>query len=130
MRYSDVLLMYAEALNELGATTEALTYINRVRERVKMPNYPTAGYPATTQGDVFRIIMHERFVEFGGEQQNWNDLVRWDNNGKIDMTPYFHNPIDPGNRKMLFDKTKHKFLPIPQRETDVNPNAVQNEGYQ
>jgi hypothetical protein len=129
MRYADVLLMYAEALNETDGPVAALPYINRVRNRVNMPLYPTDQYPATSKEDVFQIIMHERLVEFGGEQQRWNDLVRWDNNGKIDMTPYIKTPGDPDIQRPSFNKAIHKLFPIPQSELDTNPNLSQNFGY-
>jgi hypothetical protein len=65
--------------------------------------------------------MHERMVELGGEQKRWMDLVRWDNNGKIDMSTY----ID----RASFNKAIHKLLPIPQSERDINQNLSQNNGY-
>jgi hypothetical protein len=121
MRYAEVLLLYAEVLNETDGPAAALPYINRVRARVNMPAYPTADFPAATREDVFRILMHERIVELGGEQKRWLDLVRWDNNGKIDMNTYINRPG--------FNKAIHKVLPIPQSERDINPNLCQNNGY-
>jgi hypothetical protein len=121
IRYADVLLMYAEALNETDGPAAALPYTNRVRKRADMPEYPTAEYAAATKEDVFKIIMHERMVELGGEQKRWMDLVRWDNNGKIDMSTYINRPS--------FNKAIHKLLPIPQSERDINPNLSQNQGY-
>jgi len=132
MRYSDVLLMYAETLLETGSPlTEVLGYINQVRARVGMPDYPTAEYPANTAQEVFQILMHERMVEFGGEQLRWLDLVRWDNNGKIDMTPFVKTPTnDPDRKRPAFNKAIHKVLPIPQQELDINPKlGPQNPGY-
>jgi len=120
MRYADVLLMYAEALNETDGPAAALPYINEVRNRpsVDMPEYPTADYPADTKEDVFNIINHERMVELAGEQQRWDDLVRWDNAGKIDMDTFI--------TKNAFDKSIHKLLPIPQVELDANPEMEPN----
>jgi hypothetical protein len=122
MRYADVLLLYAEALNETDGPMAALPFINQVRDRVKMPAYPTPRFPAATKDDVFKIIMHERMVELGGEQKRWMDLVRWDNNGKINIDNYI--------RRSGFDKTTDKLLPVPQSEIDINPNLrPQNPGY-
>lgn len=130
MRYAEVLLLYAEALNETEGPLAALPYINQVRGRVKMPNYPTANYPAATKEDVFRIIMHERMVELGGEQKRWLDLVRWDNNGKIDMDTYIKESAQESLRRSSFNKAIHKLLPVPQIELDVNPQLKpQNPGY-
>jgi hypothetical protein len=125
IRYADVLLMYAEALNETDGPAAALPFINLVRRRAKVPDYPTAAFPASSSADVFNIIMHERMVELGGESHRWNDLCRWDNLGKIDMTPIIKNPTHPDPRG-AFDKNKHKLLPIPQGELDVNPLLTQN----
>jgi hypothetical protein len=74
--------------------------------------------------------MHERMVELGGEQKRWLDLVRWDDNGKIDMNAYIRNSSQPGLRRTNFDKAVHKLLPVPQSELDINPNLrPQNPGY-
>ncbi|MBD0260327.1 MAG: RagB/SusD family nutrient uptake outer membrane protein, partial [Cytophagales bacterium] len=108
----------------------ALPYLNQVRERADMPPYPTADYPAATRDDVFRILMHERMVELGGEQKRWLDLVRWDDNGKLDMSTYIQNSAQPGLRRSNFNKAVHKLLPVPQSELDINPNLrPQNPGY-
>lgn len=71
LRYADVLLMYAEALNENGKTTEALTYLNQVRTRAGL-----AGYSGLTQADVRDKIYLERRLELGMEGHRWFDLVR------------------------------------------------------
>lgn len=71
IRYADVLLMYAEALNENGKTTEALTYLNMVRKRAKVPEYS-----GLTKDDTREKIYLERRFEFYLEGQRWFDLVR------------------------------------------------------
>ncbi|MCG8388381.1 MAG: RagB/SusD family nutrient uptake outer membrane protein [Cytophagales bacterium] len=119
MRYADVLLMYAEALNEISGPSAALPLINEVRTRVNMPGYPTAGFPASSPDDVFRIIVHERRVELACEAIFWNDLVRWDNAGKLDMTTYVNNPS--------FNINFHKVLPIPEPELSTNLAMEPNE---
>ncbi|CAA9246975.1 MAG: Cell surface glycan-binding lipoprotein, utilization system for glycans and polysaccharides (PUL), SusD family [uncultured Cytophagales bacterium] len=130
MRYAEVLLLYAEALNETDGPAAALPYLNQVRERVDMPPYPTPGFPAASKDDVFRILMHERMVELGGEQKRWLDLVRWDDNGKIDLNAYIRNAPQESLRRPNFNKQVHKLLPIPQSELDINPNLrPQNDGY-
>ncbi len=87
MRYADVLLMYAEAVNERNGapTAEAFDCINKVRER--------AGLPATTASnhdDFFLAIMDERAWEFGGEGLRWKDLVRWNKYSEV-IYRQFHN---------------------------------------
>jgi len=71
IRYADVLLMYAEALNENGKTTEALDYLNLVRERAGVQ-----GYLNLTKDDTREKIYLERRLEFYLEGQRWFDLVR------------------------------------------------------
>ncbi|MCD8297548.1 MAG: RagB/SusD family nutrient uptake outer membrane protein [Prevotella sp.] len=85
MRYADVLLMFAEAENELnnGPTEAAKTALKTVRERAfrgatnetqMVDEYVDA---ATTKDDFFQLIFDERKWEFAGENLRWKDLVRW-----------------------------------------------------
>ncbi|MBQ5582155.1 MAG: RagB/SusD family nutrient uptake outer membrane protein [Bacteroidales bacterium] len=70
-RYADVLLMYAEALNEGTSTTEAVKYLNEVRTRAGVANTTAAN-----QADVRLAIENERFLELHFEGHRWFDLVR------------------------------------------------------
>lgn len=73
MRYSNVLLMKAEALNELGRTAQAIPLINEVRDvHGDMPAMTGA-----TQEAVRAQIEHERMIEFPLENWRWYDLRRW-----------------------------------------------------
>lgn len=123
MRYADVLLMLAEAENELGNQAKAIELINQVRARpsVDMPPIPTANYPAGNQAEVRKAVQHERMIELAGEQIRNFDIIRWRKNGKLDGEPISY-----------FIANKHELLPIPQSEIDNNPNlsqADQNPGY-
>lgn len=71
IRYADVLLMYAEALNENGKTDEALTYLNLVRVRAGL-----VGYSGLTQDDTREKIYLERRLELSFEGHRWFDLLR------------------------------------------------------
>jgi starch-binding outer membrane protein, SusD/RagB family len=71
LRYADVLLMYAEALNENGKTAQALTYLNLVRVRAGL-----AGYTGLTQSDTRDKILTERRFELYLEGHRWFDLLR------------------------------------------------------
>ena len=71
IRYADVLLMYAEALNENGKTNEALTNLNMVHTRAELP-----GYINLSQTDTREKIYLERRLELTLEGQRWFDLVR------------------------------------------------------
>lgn len=70
-RYADVLLMYAEALNEGGKTADAAKYLNQVRTRAGLTDAT-----ATSQSDLRTAIMAERRVELAFENKRWLDLVR------------------------------------------------------
>jgi len=117
MRYSEVLLMKAEALNELGQTSQAAVPLNLVRAR--------AGLPAVSSGmsqAAFREkVLHERRMELAFEGQRWFDLIRV-NNGQYGLD--FLHSIGKANAS-----AKHLLLPIPQIEIDRNPNLIQNPGY-
>lgn len=71
IRYADVVLMYAEALNENGKTPDALTWLNKVRDRAHVPEYS-----GLSQDDTREKIYLERRFEFYLEGQRWFDLVR------------------------------------------------------
>ena len=71
LRYADVLLMYAEALNENGKTPEALVQLNKVRTRAGVPVYT-----GLTQSDTREKIYLERRFEFYLEGHRWFDLLR------------------------------------------------------
>jgi len=116
LRYADVLLMKAEALNNLGKTSEAEAPLNEVRAR--------AGLPAVTglsQADFQTKVLHERRMELAFEGQRWFDLIRVDNG---DFGLNFLHSIGKVNAT-----SKFLLLPIPQKEIDANPNLTQNPGY-
>ena len=122
LRYADVLLMYAEALNNTGRTGDAYQYVNRVRRRANFADLPAGLSQAQFQAQ----IEHERITELTGESVRWNDLARWgyfDDANKLAILrsrdPEFNN----------FVLGRNKFMPIPQREIDINPNLKQNAGW-
>ena len=121
IRYSDVLLMAAEAANELGNSGEALNYLEQVRARARreassavLPQITT-----TNQVDLRDAIRHERRVELAMEFDRFYDLVRWGIAQEVlhaaGKTNYQH---------------KHRYLPLPQGEIDrSNGILVQNPDY-
>jgi tetratricopeptide (TPR) repeat protein len=118
LRYADVLLMYAEALNETEANTEAHTYLNMVRNR--------AGLEAVwgLSQEEFRLtIERERRSEFFLEGHRWFDLVRT-NRLQTVMNQYFQD------KGLNFSVAEHeRIMPIPLREIDIDPNLQQNPGF-
>lgn len=123
LRYADVLLMKAEALNELGKTEEALlpaanenATLNKVRARAGLGD--VVGVNQTTLRDK---ILHERRMELAFEGQRWFDLIRV-NNGQYGIE--FLHSIGKTNMSQKF-----LLFPVPQKERDANPNLTQNAGY-
>jgi len=141
LRYADVVLMQAEValrLGNIGATSPgAVFYLNEIRNRFSLPLYDSAtmdmrGYPVGTADGVFDAIVHERMVELCGEQHRFDDLVRWGLD-TAELTTYDANDTtgNAGNPRP-YNASVHRFMPIPQKEIDTNPNinsGDQNPGY-
>jgi hypothetical protein len=120
IRYADVLLMYAEALNAEGRTAEAYPYVDRVRERAGLPPLSDV-MPGLGEPQFLEQLKHERVTELVGEGHRWNDLVRWG-----DVGPELV-PRDPAFA--TFDVGKDELLPIPQQDIDINPALEQNDNW-
>ena len=86
IRYGDVLLMYAEALNENSKTAEAVTYLNMIRTRAKVGTYLNL-----SQAETREKIYLERRLELSSEGQRWFDLVRTGRALQV-MQPYGMKP--------------------------------------
>lgn len=122
IRYSDILLMYAEVENEInsGPTTAALDAINRVRERSRMDAGALPDLAMMPYEDFKDAILLERRKEFVWEGQRWFDLVRF---GKL------AEKVNIAKSGLPVTEPKHNLFPIPQRERDINTNLDQNTGY-
>lgn len=116
IRYADVLLMYAEALNEVngGPTAEAYSAINAVRNRAGLNDLPAG----LSQSAFFDAIVQERRIELFLEAHRTWDLVRWG------LGPEVLGPING------FVENRHERLPVPQTELDTNPMMEQHPAYQ
>ncbi len=79
IRYSDILLMFAEADNEINGSpsAEAVNAVQQVRNRAYAGNLGQAGTIPTDKTGFFDYIVHERLLEFGGEGLRKYDLIRW-----------------------------------------------------
>jgi starch-binding outer membrane protein, SusD/RagB family len=124
IRYADVLLMYAEAKNEVsGPDASVYSAINLVRARngVNMPAVDQARYD--TKDELREYIRNERRVEFALEGQRYNDLKRW-NIAHVKL-PTLTTP----NGTPLVFLPKNYVLPFPQTEVDNNPQLDQNLDY-
>ena len=126
IRYADVLLMYAEACLGLSDAGTALTYINKVRQRVGLADIATADDAA---------LRHERRCELAMEGHRWFDLVRWKGVAgtglKAHMDAYKATETAEAQHHIQeFVAGKHEIFPIPQEERQLNPTEMgQNPGY-
>jgi starch-binding outer membrane protein, SusD/RagB family len=114
IRYADVLLMLAEAMNENGKTAQAHSVLNQVRQRAGVP-----AHDGLTQAQFGDAIEMERRLELAFEGHRWFDLVRW---GRA------HQRLR--HRGML----PHRVLfPLPNQQVErINNPAIfpQNPGYE
>ena len=119
IRFADVLLMAAEALNENNNASQALVHLNRVRQRAREGNNAILADISTTNKDQLRdIILHERRVELALEGHRFLDLVRTNKAVTVLGT-------------LGFISGKHELLPIPQTEIDLSQGALdQNPGWE
>lgn len=117
LRFSDILLMKAEALNELGQTAQAQIPLNRVRNRAGLPNIASG----LSQLAFKEKVLCERRIELSFEGQRWFDLIRV-NKGQYGLD--FLHSIGKTNATQ-----KQLLFPIPQIERDRNPKLTQNPGY-
>ncbi|NND35183.1 MAG: RagB/SusD family nutrient uptake outer membrane protein [Saprospiraceae bacterium] len=121
LRYADVLLIAAEALNELGQADAALIYVNMIRDRARgtLPPQILRPITVTDQAQLRQLIWKERRVELAMEQHRWFDLLRTGRAAEV-MQAHGKN----------FIAGKHELLPIPQSEIDLSAGVVsQNPGY-
>lgn len=117
-RYADVLLMKAEALNEMGQTTLAEAPLYEVRCRAGLTNRSTI--EGLSQMQMREKIIHERRMELAFEGHRWFDMIRYKDNYALN---FLHS----------IGKTaatsKHLLLPIPTQEREANPKLTQNPGW-
>ena len=129
IRYSDVVLMAAEAACEMGGEAmieEALDYLEQVRARARGTNTNVLPKVTTTnQLELCKAIHHERHVELALEFDRFYDLVRWQE--------FSIAGAEDGASAVLGNKgytAKNKYLPLPQEQVDAsNGVLVQNPDY-
>ena len=113
IRYADVLLMAAEALNENDKPGDALLYLNEVRERAREGNSSILpDVTVTGKDDLRTAILEERRHELALEGHRFWDLVRTGRAATV---------LGP----MGFETGKHELFPIPQNEIDISQGSLQ-----
>jgi hypothetical protein len=146
IRYSDVFLWRAEALIELGREAEALSIINRIRERASnstemlkrssgeyVSDYNVGLYDAANWNQEYarQALKWERRLELALEGQRFFDLARW-GIAKETLDEYFE--VEKTRREYLqsadFEENKNEYLPIPQAQINLSKGLYkQNYGY-
>jgi len=131
LRYADIILMYAEALNENGKASEALQQLNSIRERARNSTSPTSSIPAdiavSGQSEIRDAILKERRLELAFEWNRYYDLVRTKRAGKVlkSFAARYNTP-----KGAAFDDSKHYLMPIPQVDITRTDGVIkQNPGY-
>jgi hypothetical protein len=138
IRYSEILLLYAEVLNEINGTptTDAYSAINLVRARAH-GKYTAGGTytdhtydltPTLSQSDFRDSVFLERRKEFIQEGQRWFDLVRRGINPNTG-NPYLVDALKPIAAKTAGVNANDTIYPIPQVEIQTNSNLTQNAGW-
>lgn len=135
MRYADVLLMHAEAKNELGEMNANVwnQTIRPIRERAGFTDTGALNYPS--DGDMRELIRRERRSELAIEGLRLFDIRRW---GTIEtvMNGTPHGARFAANNTQYIELEERRFNPerdylfaIPQSQRDINENLTQNPGY-
>lgn len=118
IRYADVLLMYAEALNQNGKTAEACRYLNMTRRRgfgYQTTETSPVDLQTTDKTQFERMVEQERRVELAFENHRWFDLIR---TGRA---------VEVMRSKGFTLNETNLTCPIPQKQIDVNPKLTQND---
>jgi hypothetical protein len=134
-RLSEIYLNYAEAEAELGNVNEALTYLNKIRERVSMPDVVY-----TNASDLIEKIRQERRIELCFEGFRYFDLRRWGEAqiGGQDALGISITPTSPADTSFTYQivtiqkrywNNNMYYYPIPRSEIQRDPSLVQNPGY-
>ncbi|MFK7981156.1 MAG: RagB/SusD family nutrient uptake outer membrane protein [Saprospiraceae bacterium] len=114
LRLADIILLLAEAENELGNTDAATMALNQIRNRANLPNTSVTG-----QNNLQAAIQNERRLELAFEGHRWFDLKR--KGTAISTMNALGKDYNVEDFKLLW--------PIPQSELDRNPKLTQNSGY-
>jgi len=127
LRYADILLMYAEAKNELGELTESIwnSTIREIRRRAGFTLASALDYPSNDPNILREHIRYERRMEFAGEGYYYNDIRRW----KI-AEEVLPGPIQKHDGTVIisrgFDSNRDYWWPIPTTQVELNPNLKPN----
>jgi hypothetical protein len=130
LRTADIYLLVAEAKIRLNGAGAGDTEIKAVRERAKL---------TAISGATIKDLIHERRVELGGENTRFQDLLRWDKKGIINLDtivgkPKYASPLPPFNGAVAlpartFTRPKNYYWPIPQVVIDESKGVIKQNQY-
>jgi hypothetical protein len=118
LRYADVILMLAEAENELGNPASSLDYLNQVRSRAGLQ-----AAQASSKDELSAVIALERQLELAGEGHRWFDLIRTKTAVTV-MNAWFKQ-----NGTLTVISEQNLLMPIPIGQINTDPSIKQNPGY-
>jgi len=140
IRYADILLMYAEAKNELDQMTQDVwnKTIRPIRNRAGFTESAALDFNAAwTQDQLQQLIRRERRSELAMEGLRIFDIRRW-KTAEVVLNTWAHGArygeptVDGGYiraNQRSFDKTKHYLWAVPRDERNLNPNLSQNDSW-
>ncbi len=138
LRYGDILLMYAEAMNELGQMNSTIwdQTIKQLRQRAGFDN-TTAALDYPSGGDIRQIIRDERRVELALEGSRIYDIRRWKIADEVLNEPFRGAKFKLSGgvttyysySENTFNKDRDYLWAIPRQQLTINPNLGQNPGY-
>ena len=138
MRYADVLLMYAEAMNELNKMNEAVwnATIRPIRQRAGFTEPQALNFPSNlTQQQMRKLLRIERRSELALEGLRWYDIKRWKAGSKYLNGMVYGARFAPDNHNIQLDvykfvESRDYLWSIPQSQMDINKNLKPNNlGY-
>jgi hypothetical protein len=142
MRYAEILLNYAEAINETGQTALAYPKLVAIRKRAGLDAGADNLYGMKanmTKEEMRSFIQNERRIELMNEDHRWNDIRRWKiaetvNNGynkamQITRTGSNLTYLETNTIRLHVFKPQNYLMPIPQAEIAKMPAMIQNPGY-
>ncbi|PRD56080.1 RagB/SusD family nutrient uptake outer membrane protein [Sphingobacterium gobiense] len=127
LRYADILMMYAEAKNELGELSEDVwnMTVRPIRQRAGFSLQSVLDYPGSNPSKLRELIRYERRIEFAGEGYYYNDVRRWRTaENVLSGTIRKHDGTPIITR--TFDAARDYWWPISTTQMELNPNLRPN----
>jgi hypothetical protein len=125
IRYADVMLMYAEAENELNGPANAISYVNDVRKRAYGVAADLSAAQTSSQDNFRLAVENERRLELNMEGHRWFDLVRTKRAVDVMNAHFIKYQIKNGTVVVQI-AARNMLFPIPLREIQINPKLSQN----